>query len=148
MSHALATLTELHQQGTHIIAAGQAGLQQTVHAASDLVAAKDPKPSPTGGSGAGSGVKNPFTNILPDFSILGDTFNTTWKRVFAASWAIGLIIAGWTFIPALITYIKTKGGHHPQAQSEALSDLKKSSIGLGGLICLVPIFAIIFAVLG
>ena len=91
---------------------------------------------------------NPFTGIVPNFTVFGAEFNSLWKKLFAGLWAVVLI---WTAARLLMSFMAMsdhKGGGHPQALSEARSDTKKAAFALGGTIAFGAIVSLFFALFG
>lgn len=113
---------------------------QTVHQAGIFPAA----PSPNGGGG---GMSNPFSDIVPDFSVLGADFNSKWKKIFAAFWFGCLIIGGAYVLRGFVVMNQHKGSNHPHELAQARSDLNKAALAFAGMVAFNTIIgALIFLV--
>lgn len=93
-------------------------------------------------------MKNPFKGQTPKFSIFGTKFDTLWKDIFGAAWAIGIIWIGTLFVPAIIEFAQHKGGNHPQQMQEARSSMLKTGGAMAGMVGLGVILGTIIKVVG
>lgn len=87
-------------------------------------------------------IDNPFPGV-PNFTVFGASFTEWWQKLFAAAWAIGIVIAGFYLIVGLVAMAKADA-NNPHAHAEG----KKKAAGAGiGLICLAGLGVILGAIL-
>lgn len=87
-------------------------------------------------------VQNPFPGS-PDFAVFGVAFDSWWKKLFAAVWALALIVAAFYLIVGLVAMAKADA-NNPRAHQEG----KEKAMGAGiGLIALAGLGVIIGAIL-
>lgn len=91
---------------------------------------------------------NPFTGIIPNFTILGTDFNALWKKVFGAVWAGVLIWVAIRLLTAIGEAAQHKGGGHPQQLQEARGSAQNAALVLGAVVSFGVIMGVVFAVLG
>lgn len=87
-------------------------------------------------------IENPFPGV-PNFTVFGASFTAWWQKLFAAAWAIGIVVAGFYLIVGLVAMAKADA-NNPHAHAEG----KKKAAGAGiGLICLAGLGVILGAIL-
>lgn len=87
-------------------------------------------------------IENPFPGA-PNFTVFGAEFDTWWKKLFAAGWALGLIVAGFYLVVGLLAMAKSDS-NNPHAHAEG----KKKATGAGiGFIALASLAVIMGAIL-
>lgn len=87
-------------------------------------------------------MQNPFPGA-PDFTVFGVAFDTWWKKLFAAVWALAIIVAGFFFIVGLMAMAKADA-NNPHAHQQG----KEKAMGAGiGLIALAGLGVILGAIL-
>lgn len=78
--------------------------------------------------GAMPAIDNPVSGVVPDFSVFGAEFNSWWKKLFGALWALAIIWVLAQLIIAIATMAQSKGSH-PQELQES----RRSAAWAGGL---------------
>jgi hypothetical protein len=73
-------------------------------------------------------MSNPFAGLVPDFSVFGADFTTWWQKLFAALWAVCIIVAGAALLIALLQMRKATNNNIPGQADEA----KSHAIWAGG----------------
>lgn len=91
---------------------------------------------------------NPFTDIVPNFTILGADFNALWKKVFGAVWAGVLVWVAIRLIMAIGEAAQHKGGGHPQQLAESRGSATNAAMVFGAVVSFGVIMGVVFAVLG
>lgn len=91
-------------------------------------------------------IENPFPG-RPRFDVFGDTFDTWWKKLFGALWAIGIIVAGFYLIVGLAAMAKADGDN-PRAHSNGKEKAKWAGIALGLLASLAVIIGVVLTLVG
>lgn len=87
-------------------------------------------------------IENPFPGA-PNFTVFGTEFDTWWKKLFAAGWALGLIVAGFYLVVGFLAMAKSESDN-PHAHAEG----KKKATGAGiGFIALASLAVIMGAIL-
>lgn len=87
-------------------------------------------------------IENPFPGV-PNFTVFGASFTTWWQKLFAAAWAIGIVISGFYLIVGLVAMAKADA-NNPHAHAEG----KKKATGAAiGLIALAGLGVILGAIL-
>lgn len=87
-------------------------------------------------------IANPFPGA-PDFTVFGVAFDAWWKKLFAAVWALGLIVAAFYLVVGVLAMAKADG-NNPRAHQEG----KEKATGAGiGFIALAGLGVIIGAIL-
>lgn len=82
-------------------------------------------------------IENPIDGITPNFSIFGTQFTEWWQKLFAAAWAIGLLVAIFFLLQGVVTMANAGDNPHDYAQGRGRAI--KAVIGL----VLVAAFAIL-----
>lgn len=90
---------------------------------------------------------NPFTGIIPNFTVLGADFNALWKKLFGAAWAIVLVLVAARFLTSFVEMAQHKGGSHPQQLAESRGSVINSGITLGAVVGFGIILTLIFALI-
>lgn len=98
--------------------------------------------------GAPHTMDNPFKGIIPNFTVLGADFNSLWKKVFGAAWAIVLVVVAVRFLTSFIEMAQHKGGGHPQQLAESRGATMNAGITFGGVVAFGVLLGVIFAVIG
>lgn len=87
-------------------------------------------------------IANPFPGA-PDFSVFGVAFDSWWKKLFAAVWALGMIVAGFYLVVGIVAMSKADA-NNPRAHQEG----KDKAMGAGiGFVVLAGLGVIIGAIL-
>lgn len=83
-------------------------------------------------------IDNPIDGVVPDFTVFGAEFNSWWKKLFGALWAIGII---WTLVQLVIAIaaISQAKGSHPSE----LQENRKSAITSGAALALLASLGVI-----
>lgn len=92
-------------------------------------------------------VDNPIDGVVPDFTVFGAEFNSWWKKLFGALWALGIIFALGNLVLAIATISQTKGSHPGELQ-EARKSAAYSAAALAALAGFAVIVGAILAVAG
>lgn len=88
-------------------------------------------------------IDNPIDGVVPDFSVFGAEFNSWWKKLFGAIWALAIIWVLAQLVIAIATMAQSKGSH-PQELQES----RRSAAWAGGaLACLAAFGVIVGAIL-
>lgn len=91
-------------------------------------------------------IQNPFPGA-PNFSVFGTEFDTWWKKLFAAGWALGLIVAGFYLVVGLMAMAKADS-NNPHAHAEGKKKAAGAGIGFGALAGLAVIMGAILTLAG
>lgn len=87
-------------------------------------------------------MENPIDGVVPDFSIFGAEFTEWWQKLFAAAWAIAIIIALFFLVRSIITM--ASAGENPHDFASGKNSLFKSA---GALVLLVAFGVIVGAII-
>lgn len=91
-------------------------------------------------------IQNPFPGA-PNFTVFGAEFDALWKKIFAAVWALGLIIAGFYLVVGLVAMAKADS-NNPHAHAEGKKKAIGAGIGFGALAGLAVIMGAILTLVG
>lgn len=91
-------------------------------------------------------ITNPFPGA-PNFGAFGDVFDTWWKKLFGAVWALGLIVAGFYLVVGLAAMAKADN-NNPRAHQEGQEKAKGAGIGFVALAGLGVIIGAILTLAG
>lgn len=80
-------------------------------------------------------IDNPIDGVVPDFTIFGAEFNSLWKKLFAALWALALIYTIARLAVAIAAMSNSKGGH-PQQLAEHRAEAAWAGGALAGVAAL------------
>ena len=75
--------------------------------------------TPTTAPAAPAGLSNPFTGLVPDFSVFGGDFTTWWQKLFVGLWALCLIVAAVYLLTSLVKLHKATNNNIPGQADEA-----------------------------
>lgn len=84
-------------------------------------------------------IDNPIDGVVPDFTVFGGEFNTWWKKLFGAIWALCIIWALVQLVIALTGMANSKSGSHPQQLQEA----RHGAIWAGGALAALAAFGVL-----
>lgn len=90
-------------------------------------------------------VENPLEGITPDFSVFGAEFDSLWKKIMGAIWALAILWAVVNLVIALATMARSQGGH-PQQLQESRTSAAWAGVVLGALAAFGVIVGAILAV--
>jgi len=82
-------------------------------------------------------IDNPIDGIVPNFGIFGAEFTAWWQKLFAAAWALGLLVAIFFLLQGVVTMANAGDNPHDYAQGRGRAI--KALIGL----VLVAAFAVL-----
>lgn len=86
---------------------------------------------------------NPIDGLAPNFSVFGAEFTQWWQKLFAALWAIALIVGIVMLLRSLVGMLENRG-NHPGALKESRSSAVHSAVVLG---CVAGFGVIVGAIL-
>lgn len=92
-------------------------------------------------------IDNPTDGVLPDFTVFGSKFNTLWKKLLGAAWALALIWTVGRLVIALAAMSNSKGGH-PQQLSESRQEAVTAGVAVAAVAGFAVIVGAILAVVG
>lgn len=72
---------------------------------------------------------NPISGLAPDFSIFGAEFTSWWQKLFAAVWALALLVSIVMLLRALVGMLENRG-NHPGALKESRTSAVHSAVVL------------------
>lgn len=84
-------------------------------------------------------IDNPIDGVVPDFTVFGGEFNTWWKKLFGAIWAICIIWALVQLVIALTGMANARQGSHPGQLQES----RNSAIWAGGALAALAAFGVL-----
>jgi hypothetical protein len=87
-------------------------------------------------------IENPIDGILPDFSIFGTEFTQWWQKVFAALWALALLITIFFLLQGIV--VMANAGDNPHSHSRGRSRAVVAGISL---VCVAAFGVIVGAIL-
>lgn len=105
-----------------------------LQAAADVVVAAEPT--------------NPFTGVVPDFTVFGTQFNSAWKKILGGLWALAFAAIAVYCISATVKFASAKKQGYEHGISESARDLKNGGIAAGVCAGLPIIFSAILSVIG
>lgn len=73
-------------------------------------------------------IQNPIDGIMPDFSIFGAEFTQWWQKIFAAAWALGMIVAIFFLLQGVVTMANS--GDNPHDYSRGRGNAIRALIAL------------------
>jgi hypothetical protein len=89
-------------------------------------------------------IENPFSGLVPDFTVFGAEFTTWWQKLFVALWALLLICAGGALLISFLQMRKATSNNIPGQADEA----KSHAIWAGGaVVCLAGFGVLMGAIL-
>lgn len=93
-------------------------------------------------------IDNPLNGVVPNFTVFGAEFNSWWKKLFGAGWALAIIAAVAFLARGLVAMNEHQGGGHPSQLREARSQVKNALAALVGLAGLGVIVGAVLFVAG
>ncbi|MEU8244069.1 hypothetical protein AB0C07_37925 [Actinoplanes missouriensis] len=105
-----------------------------LQSASDMIVAAEPT--------------NPFTGVVPNFSVFGADFNTAWKKILGGLWALAFAAIAVYCIGATVKFASAKKQGYEHGITESARDLKNGGIAAGVCAGLPIIFSAILSVIG
>ncbi len=93
-------------------------------------------------------MENPFTGLVPDFTVFGAEFTTWWQKLFVGLWAILIIVAAAYLALGITQMRKATANNVPGQADDAKSQAMWAGASLVGLIGFGTIIAAIFALAG
>jgi hypothetical protein len=84
-------------------------------------------------------IDNPFSGMVPDFTVFGTEFDAWWKKLLAALWAVLIIAAGAAFMISLLQMRKATSNNIPGQADEA----KSHAVWAGGAVVGLASFGVI-----
>lgn len=93
-------------------------------------------------------IDNPLDGVVPDFQVFGAEFNSLWKKLLGAAWALGIIACVFFLIRGIVTVNDGQKSAHPSQVREGRAEAVKAAIALGVLAALTPIVGAILIVFG
>ena len=91
-------------------------------------------------------IDNPFTNLIPNFTIFGADFTAWWQKLFAALWALCIIGAAVFLLLSITQLRKATSNNIPGQADEAKTHAVWAGSVLFGLLGFGVILAAIFAI--
>ncbi|HWS36854.1 MAG TPA: hypothetical protein VN408_29450 [Actinoplanes sp.] len=91
---------------------------------------------------------NPFDGVVPNFTVFGTEFNTAWKKVLGALWALAFAAIAVYCVSATVKFASAKKQGYEHGISESARDLKNGGIAAGLCAGLPIIFSAILSVIG
>lgn len=91
-------------------------------------------------------IDNPFSNLVPNFTIFGAQFTSWWQKLFVGLWAAAIIIAGAYLLLSILQIRKATNNNVPGQADEAKTHAVWAGSSLGGLVGFGAIMAAVFAV--
>lgn len=91
-------------------------------------------------------IDNPFTNLIPNFTIFGADFTAWWQKLFAALWALCIIGAAVFLLLSITQLRKATNNNIPGQADEAKTHAVWAGAVLFGLLGFGVILAAIFAI--
>jgi hypothetical protein len=92
-------------------------------------------------------IANPLDGIVPNFSFFGVQFDAWWKKLFAAVWAV-LIVMSIFYLAVGFQEMAKSDDSNPHQHAAGKKKAKNAGIGLVGLAALGVIVSAILAVVG
>ena len=108
--------------------------------------APTPTPTPPPAAPSTGGMTNPFTDLIPDFTVFGAAFTSWWQKLFAGLWALAIIAAGAALLIAIVAMRKATNNNIPGQADEAKSHAVWAGAALAGLAGLGVILGAIITV--
>jgi len=99
----------------------------------------NPTPAPTAPAPVPSGTTNPFSGLIPDFSVFGAEFTAWWQKLFVGMWALAIIAAAAYLLISLVRLHKATNNNIPGQADEA----KTAAAWAGGSLAALCGFAVI-----
>ncbi len=93
-------------------------------------------------------IDNPLNGIVPNFTVFGAEFNSLWKKLLGAAWALALIAAIAYLMRGIVGIAQHRGGSHPSQVAESRGEAMRGGIAVGGLAALSVIVGAILIVTG
>jgi hypothetical protein len=87
-------------------------------------------------------IANPIDGILPDFTIFGTEFTQWWQKIFAALWALALLVTIVFLLQGIVTM--ATAGDNPHDHSRGRSRAVTAAISL---VCVAAFGVIVGAIL-
>lgn len=91
-------------------------------------------------------MQNPIGGLVPDFTIFGAEFTEWWQKLFAAGWALAIIIALFFTIRGVVQM--SSSDDNPNSYQTGRKSAIRSGLTLVVLIAFGVIVGAIFAVAG
>lgn len=93
-------------------------------------------------------ISNPFSNLIPNFSVFGSQFDTWWKKLFAGLWAICIVIAGAYLLLSIVQIRRATNNNVPGQADDAKTHAVWAGGALAGLVGFGVIIGAVFALVG
>jgi len=84
---------------------------------------------------------NPFSGLVPDFSVFGAEFTTWWQKLFVGGWAAAIIVACVVLLTSFVKLHKATNNNIPGQADEA----KTAAMWAGGSVVALAGFGVIVA---
>lgn len=76
---------------------------------------------------------NPFSGLIPDFSVFGVEFTAWWQKLFTGLWALCILGAGAYLLVSVVQLHKATTNNIPGQADEAKSKVAWSAAAVGVL---------------
>ncbi len=93
-------------------------------------------------------IDNPLDGIVPNFTVFGAEFNSLWKKLLGAAWAIAMIVAVGYLMRGIVGIAQHRGGSHPSQVAESRGEAMRGGVAVAGLAALSVIVGAILIVTG
>lgn len=93
-------------------------------------------------------MENPFTGLVPDFTVFGAEFTTWWQKLFVGLWAILIIVAAAFLAIAIMQIRRATNNNVPGQADDAKTHAMWAGGSLVGLIGFGTIIAALYALAG
>lgn len=77
---------------------------------------------------------NPFSGLVPDFTVFGAEFTTWWQKLFVGLWAACILVAAVSLLMSLVKLHKATNNNIPGQADEAKSHAIWAAAALGSLV--------------
>ena len=74
---------------------------------------------------------DPFSGVVPDFSVFGADFTSWWQKLLAGLWGLSIVIAAGGLLMAALKYRSQKSNGYAQGTLESADDLKRWGVSSG-----------------
>jgi hypothetical protein len=91
---------------------------------------------------------DPFSGVVPDFSVFGADFTTWWQKLLAGLWGLSIVVSAAGLLIAALKYRSQKTNGYAQGTLESADDLKRWGVSAGIIVGAGVIFGGLVAVFG